>query len=1214
MTSVSNLTICSNNLIEIPLTSDISSTYTWQASDNSLIKGESILIKSTDILKDSLKSEAINQETVTYSVKPTSLLGCIGATQTVSVRVNPTPVIQNVLDTICSGLNFNLVPTHQLPIGNIVPLNSSFTWPTPSYLSGTLIGPLEQTTNNKTISQKINNKTNAPIELIYQITPKSGTTGGCTGKPFEYKVLVKPTPEILTYTQDSICSSDSKTYLPKNGLPTSDNIVPSNTKYTWNTPVAIPNGSVDGMIAETVGSNQIDLNLTNPTTQFGRVVYSIIPTSDKCTGKAFEIPVVVKPLPLITNQLTKDFCGENKVNMKLTSSVPSKFTWKAEDNTAVSGETLLETTKDSITDLLSNQTFNSQFVKYILKPESTYGCKGQEKELIIKIYEKIETLVLSTNKTNNTICDGDNITVNAIPLKLKSYDFYDAITNTIVQSTSSEKYTLNTLKTSKSLYVIAKDSNNCFSKKSATLQVTVNPNPVMTSTNNSTICSNNLIEIPLTSDINSTYTWQATDNPSIKGESTLIKSTNTLKDTLKSEVINQETVTYSVKPTSLLGCPGAEQTVTVKVNPTPVIKNVLDTICSGLNFNLVPTHQLPIGNILPLNSTFTWPTPSYPSGTLTGPLEQNLEIKTISQLIKNKTNTSIDLIYLITPTSGAIGNCIGKPFEYKVLVKPTPEISRFLEDSICSGDIKTYLPKNGLPASDNIVPINTKYTWNAPASIPNGSVEGMISETVGVDQIGLNLTNPTTQLGKVVYSILPISDKCVGKPFDIPVIVKPTPLITNQLTKDFCSENRVNINLTTSIPAIISWKAEDNKSIEGEVLSESVQESIQDLLVNKSPITQSVKYILKPTSTNGCKGIEKDLLIQVFPKPSIKNTTIAFCNGDTLQFVPKDGEDGNIVPMNTLFKWNVLEKFPVDSIIGSSNQTTPLNKITQLLKTKTISGNIKYEVFPTSTIGGNCTGSPFNLTVNVHPVPDPKVVISDTGICKGTEISITTTLDETYFPSINYKWNTGQDSKSFALKPQQSTVFKLTATSNGCSSSPDSVSVFVDQTVPNIDAGVGSTICRGDSIELKAVGGKTYSWKYDKSLSKTTIANPKAAPYVTTKYYVTAKNDFCSAEDEVLITIDRCLKELPFKIPQVFTPNQDGANDVWELIDIDYFPKSSITIFNRWGGVVYEKSSYFNEWDGKNMSGDELPDGTYYYVVDLGNGHDLYKGFVVITR
>jgi len=242
------------------------------------------------------------------------------------------------------------------------------------------------------------------------------------------------------------------------------------------------------------------------------------------------------------------------------------------------------------------------------------------------------------------------------------------------------------------------------------------------------------------------------------------------------------------------------------------------------------------------------------------------------------------------------------------------------------------------------------------------------------------------------------------------------------------------------------------------------------------------------------------------------------------------------------------------------------------------------------------------------------VTISDTGICKGTEISINTTFDETYYPSTIYSWNTGQSAKSFSIKPNQTTTYKLIATSNGCSSLPDSVHVEVDQVVPDANAGEGVTICRGDSLELNATGGKTYHWSFDKSISDTSIANPKVAPYVTTKYYLIVKNDYCSATDEILITIDRCLKELPFKIPQVYSPNGDGTNDVWELIDVDYFPKSKLLIFNRWGEVIYETGPYLNQWNGVNNSGDDLPDGTYYYVLDLGNGHELYKGFVVITR
>ena len=843
-----------------------------------------------------------------------------------------------------------------------------------------------------------------------------------------------------------------------------------------------------------------------------------------------------------------------------------------------------------------------------------FGCVGQLTPVLNIALFQLPEVSLSTNKVNNTICDGDNITVSTLPSKLKLYDFYDATTNAILQSTPSENYAFNSLKLSRLLYVIAKDSNDCFSKKSTALKITVNPNPVMTNSSNLTICSNNIIEIPLTSDISSTYTWQATDNPSINGESILIQNSNSLKDTLKSTSIIQETVNYSVIPTSLLGCKGSTQTVLIKVNPTPVIQNVFDTICSGTSFNLEPKHQLPLGNIVPLNTTYTWPIPNITAGLITGLSAQSANLKTITQLLNNKTNTPIQLNYQITPKSGVTGNCTGKTFEYKVMVNPTPEIPSYLVDSICSGETIIKLPKNGLPTSSVIVPENTLFTWLKPIPIPNGTVEGTTEEKNGKDQISNQLINQTSQFGTVIYKVTPKADKCIGKSFDIPITVKPLPEITNELEKAFCSNNKVGIKLTASVPSIISWSAKENLSVDGETQNNSTKDSITDLLINKSSIQQTVHYTLKPISLYACKGQEKELKIEVYAKPFINNTSVSLCNGDTLNFIPINAENGNIVPLNTLFTWNVMEKSPSDSIKGDANQSTPINKVHQLLKTKTVSGSLKYEVFPTSSLAGNCIGDPFILNVNIHPIPDPKISISDTGICKGTEISINTEFDETYYPSTKYNWNTGQNMKLFSIKPQQSTVFKLIATSNGCSSIPDSVSVFVDQFVPAINAGADETICRGDSIQLNATGGKTYSWKYDKSLSDTIIGNPKAAPYITTTYKVKATNDFCSAEDEVLITIDRCLIELPFKIPQIYTPNADGSNDVWELIDIDYFPKNSITVFNRWGDIIFEKTPYLNEWDGKNMAGDELPDGTYYYVIDLGNGHELYKGFVVITR
>jgi gliding motility-associated-like protein len=86
-------------------------------------------------------------------------------------------------------------------------------------------------------------------------------------------------------------------------------------------------------------------------------------------------------------------------------------------------------------------------------------------------------------------------------------------------------------------------------------------------------------------------------------------------------------------------------------------------------------------------------------------------------------------------------------------------------------------------------------------------------------------------------------------------------------------------------------------------------------------------------------------------------------------------------------------------------------------------------------------------------------------------------------------------------------------------------------------------------------------------------------------------------------------------VPSGFTPNNDGDNDVFEVLGIDRFPNNSILVFNRWGNVVFEKEGYLNTWGGTWDRNDEpLPDGTYFYVLDLKDGSKPRSGFVVMFR
>ncbi len=89
----------------------------------------------------------------------------------------------------------------------------------------------------------------------------------------------------------------------------------------------------------------------------------------------------------------------------------------------------------------------------------------------------------------------------------------------------------------------------------------------------------------------------------------------------------------------------------------------------------------------------------------------------------------------------------------------------------------------------------------------------------------------------------------------------------------------------------------------------------------------------------------------------------------------------------------------------------------------------------------------------------------------------------------------------------------------------------------------------------------------------------------------------------------------PLLIPaEAFTPNGDGINDTWVIPGIDNYPNSVVKAYNRWGHEVFAAKSYRNDWEGLYKSNSEkLPSGSYLYVIDLGNGSPLLKGWIFIN-
>ncbi|MEO1258225.1 MAG: gliding motility-associated C-terminal domain-containing protein [Bacteroidota bacterium] len=86
-----------------------------------------------------------------------------------------------------------------------------------------------------------------------------------------------------------------------------------------------------------------------------------------------------------------------------------------------------------------------------------------------------------------------------------------------------------------------------------------------------------------------------------------------------------------------------------------------------------------------------------------------------------------------------------------------------------------------------------------------------------------------------------------------------------------------------------------------------------------------------------------------------------------------------------------------------------------------------------------------------------------------------------------------------------------------------------------------------------------------------------------------------------------------FEIFNAISPNGDGFNDSFRIRGLQNFPGNRLYIYNRWGNLVYEAVDYQSDWFG-TWGGKDLPDGTYFYILDLGDGDKPLNGYVQIRR
>ncbi len=256
---------------------------------------------------------------------------------------------------------------------------------------------------------------------------------------------------------------------------------------------------------------------------------------------------------------------------------------------------------------------------------------------------------------------------------------------------------------------------------------------------------------------------------------------------------------------------------------------------------------------------------------------------------------------------------------------------------------------------------------------------------------------------------------------------------------------------------------------------------------------------------------------------------------------------------------------------------------------------------------GTCpnTTDEMNLIIDVKPILTAE---EPDAICSGDEIGLNVEGADSYV------WNPGgMTGSNVMVSPNESISYTVIGMSkDGCL---DTIEInLVVKPSPDVEL-VSSAydVYIGDEVFLQASGADYYTWNLDN------LFGDHGSIIVTENTIVEVTGEAgngCHGIDTVEI---RILGYHALKIPEGYSPNADGIHDKFDIIGIEAFPSNWLKVFNRWGNLVYESSGYHNEWDGFSNSNllkgaVKLPEGTYYYILDLGDGSELLSGSVYISR
>ncbi|MFN8250143.1 MAG: PKD domain-containing protein, partial [Ferruginibacter sp.] len=383
---------------------------------------------------------------------------------------------------------------------------------------------------------------------------------------------------------------------------------------------------------------------------------------------------------------------------------------------------------------------------------------------------------------------------------------------------------------------------------------------------------------------------------------------------------------------------------------------------------------------------------------------------------------------------------------------------------------------------------------------------------------------------------------------------------------------------------------------------------------NATPFThtfnQAGDYLVKlyVTTNHGCNSIVKAITVHInpLPKPSFTFPDTACLPASRIQFnntsTIADGTENTFT-----YLWNFG-----DPASGPANASTAKNPVHIYAGVGPYSVNLKVKS------GAGCIKDSTIIVNTIHPQPKARFEFSKPSVCIGDNVICLDRTDGKDGTLSAWYWSFGDNSYSTVQNPEHiySEVgdYKVefySINSFGCNS--DTISkTFTVYPYPKVNAGPDLLVLEGEQATINAdVTGNDlqYLWTPNLFLNNNTVEQPITKPNQDITYLlkVTARGG-CVKTDEVFVKV-----LMTPNIPNTFSPNNDGINDLWEIQYLNTYPNNRVQVFTRTGQLVFESKGYKTPWNG-TFNGKPLPVDTYYYIIEPESGRKPVTGYVTIVK